>query len=239
MAVATTTPSPPPRHGEGFHPDPRRTIGYRICRVIFRAIMGALFRPLVTGRANVPAEGPVIIAPVHRSFADFGFSAFLTRRKLFFMAKDDLWRNRFLGWLLLTLGAFPVHRESADREALRNAEEVLRLGQVLVLFPEGTRQEGTNVQQLLEGAAFLAARTGAPIVPVGIGGSDRAMPKGSLLPKPLRISVVVGPPVPPPARSEGGRVSRSRVHATTEELHRRIQEAYDLARSQVATITPA
>lgn len=237
--MALATPAPAPGHGTGFQPDPRRTVGYRICRVIFRAIMGALFRPLVTGRANVPTEGPVIIAPVHRSFADFGFSAFLTRRKLFFMAKDDLWRNRLLGWLLFTLGAFPVHRESADREALRNAEEVLRKGQVLVLFPEGTRQEGARVQELLEGAAFLAARTGAQIVPVGIGGSDRAMPKGSVIPKPLRISVVVGPPLPPPARSEGGRVSRSRVHATTEELHQRIQEAYDLARSQVRTITPA
>jgi 1-acyl-sn-glycerol-3-phosphate acyltransferase len=223
----------------GFHPDPRRSVGYRICRAIFRALMGALFRPVVTGRANVPAEGPVIIAPVHRSFADFGFSSFLTTRKLFFMAKDDLWHSRILGRVLLALGAFPVHRASADREALRNAEEVLRLGQVLVLFPEGTRQEGPEVQELLEGAAFLAARTGAQIVPVGIGGSDRAMPKGSVIPKPLRVSVVVGPPLPPPARSEGGRVSRSRVHATTEELHRRIQEAYDLARSQVRTTTPA
>ncbi len=239
MAVAPPPPPPAPGHGAGFHVDPRRTAGYRICRVLFRGIMAVLFRPQVTGVANVPAEGPVIIAPVHRSFADFGFSAFVTRRKLFFMAKDDLWRNRLLGRLLFALGAFPVHRQSADREALRNAEEVLRAGQVLVLFPEGTRQEGPEVQQLLEGAAFLAARTGAQIVPVGIGGSDRAMPKGSLIPKPFRVSVVVGPPLPPPARSQGGRVSRTRVHATTAELQQRIQEAYDLARSQVRMITPA
>jgi 1-acyl-sn-glycerol-3-phosphate acyltransferase len=239
VAVVTPPPAPAPGHGAGFHVDPRRTVGYRICRALFRGIMGALFRPQVTGVANVPAEGPVIIAPVHRSFADFGFSAFVTRRKLFFMAKDDLWRNRLLGRLLCTLGAFPVHRQSADREALRNAEEVLRSGQVLVLFPEGTRQEGPEVQHLLEGAAFLAARTGAQIVPVGIGGSDRAMPKGSLIPKPFRVSVVVGPPIPPPGRSQGGRVSRARVHATTGELQRRIQEAYDLARSQVRMITPA
>ena len=174
-----------PGRGAVFEPDPRRTVGYRICRAIFVTIVGLWFRPKVTGRANIPADGPVILAPVHRSFADFGFSAFVTRRKLFFMAKDGLWKNRFLGWFLLTLGAFPVHRESADREALAHAEEVLRRGQLLVLFPEGMRQEGPLVGELAEGAAFLAARTGAPIVPIGIGNSDVAMPKGQRIPKPL------------------------------------------------------
>lgn len=212
-------------------------VSYRICRAVFELLVGAWFRPVVTGRARVPAEGPVILAPVHRSFADFAFTAFVTDRKLFFMAKDSLWRRRPLGWLLSTLGAFPVNRESADREALRRAEAVLRAGEVLVLFPEGTRQEGPEVAPLHEGAAFLAARTGATVVPVGIGGSDLAMPKGSHLPKPLRIHVVVGEPVPPPAT--GGRVARSRVHAATEALRAGIQDAYDLARSQVPTRTRA
>jgi 1-acyl-sn-glycerol-3-phosphate acyltransferase len=213
-----------------FEADPRRTVGYRMARAIFQAIAGLWFRPLVTGRANVPAEGPVILAPVHRSFADFGFCAFVTDRKLFFMTKDEMWRHRSLGWLLLHLGAFPVHRESADREALRHAEEVLRRGQVLVLFPEGTRQEGETVDHLQEGAAFLAARTGAVIVPVGIGNSDLAMPKGRRIPKPLRIRVVVGRPMAAPERSEGGRVSRSRVHQATATLRDEVQRVYDQAR---------
>ena len=160
----------------------------------------------------------MILAPVHRSFADFGFAAFCTERKLFFMTKDEMWKNKWLGKLLLTVGAFPVHRESADREALQRAEEVLRKGEVLVLFPEGTRREGPVIEDLMEGAAFLSARTGAPIVPIGIGGSDLAMPKGSAIPKPLTIQVVIGPAIPPPPRTGGGRVSRSAVHATTEAL---------------------
>jgi len=221
---------PAPGRGVTFVPDPRVTIGYRVCRAIFRAILGVWFRPRVSGRLFVPAQGPVILAPVHRSFADFGFTAFVTRRKLFFMAKDDLWANRVLGRLLITLGAFPVHRESADREALRHAEAVLNAGQVLVLFPEGTRQEGPVVRNLLEGAAFLAARTGARIVPIGIGNSDRAMQKGQKIPKPLPITVVVGEPLAPPERSDSGRVSRTKVHQTTEELRRRIQAVYDRAR---------
>jgi 1-acyl-sn-glycerol-3-phosphate acyltransferase len=214
-----------------FDPDPRRTPGYRLARLVFVSVVGGWFRPAVTGRRHVPLEGPAILAPVHRSFADFAFCAFLTRRKLFFMAKDDLWKNRALGKLLLTLGAFPVHRGGADREALRRAEAVLRRGQMLVLFPEGTRRAGTAVEDLHEGAAFLAARTGAPIVPVGIGGSDLAMPKGRRIPRPMRITVVVGAPVDPPAPGPSGRVPRSALHATTVALTRAIQSAYDEARA--------
>lgn len=216
-----------------FALDVRVSLGYRIARVVFKAVVGPWFRPVVTGRAHVPLEGAAIVAPVHRSFADFAFTAFLTKRKLFFMAKDELWRHRALGTLLLALGAFPVHRESADRDALRRAQAVLELGQLLVVFPEGTRREGTAVEDLQEGAAFLAARTGAPIIPVGIGGSDLAMPKGTLIPRPMRIRVVVGAQVRAPARTEGGRVPRSSIHATTEALRQALQAAYDEARAGV------
>ena len=186
----------------------------------------------MTGREHIPATGPVILAPVHRSFADFGFAAFCTKRKLFFMTKDEMWKNKYLGKLLLTVGAFPVHRESADREALQRAEEVLRQGQVLVLFPEGTRRAGPVIEDLMEGATFLSARTGAPIVPIGIGGSDLAMPKGSTIPKPYTIHLVIGPAVPAPPRTGGGRVSRSAVHAATEQLEGQIQVVYDEARNR-------
>jgi 1-acyl-sn-glycerol-3-phosphate acyltransferase len=213
-----------------FVPDPRRTFGYNIARAIFEAIIWLWFRPQITGMENVPTQGPVILAPVHRSFADFSFAAFVTKRKIFFMAKDSLWKSRFLGWLLITLGAFPVHRESADRQAVRHAEEVLRRGESLVLFPEGTRQEGPVVGELLEGATFLAARTGAVIVPIGIGHTDEAMPKGRKIPKRMRIPVVVGEPLPPPARSERGRISRAGVRRATEDLQAQIQAVYDQAR---------
>ena len=101
-----------------------------------------------------------------------------------------------------------------------------------MLFPEGTRREGPVVEDLMEGAAFLSARTGAPIVPIGIGGSDLAMPKGSTVPKPYTIQVVIGPAIPPPARTGGGRVSRSAVHAATEALVPRLQAVYDEARAK-------
>ena len=125
-----------------------------------------------------------------------------------------------------------MHRESADREALQRAEEVLKRGECLVLFPEGTRRQGAVIENLMEGAAFLSARTGAPIVPIGIGGSDLAMPKGKILPKPLTIQVVIGPAIPPPPRTGGGRVSRSSVHAATDDLVAKLQVVYDEARAK-------
>jgi 1-acyl-sn-glycerol-3-phosphate acyltransferase len=239
MALSTPEPTPGPqaptaapgRHQE-FAIEPTRKVGYRILRVLFTSLLGLWFRPRVVGKQNVPATGPVILAPVHRSFADFGFTAFCTERKLFFMAKDSLWKNKWLGRLLFYVGAFPVHRESADREALQRAEEVLTRGQCLVLFPEGTRRDGPVIENLMEGATFLSARTGAPIVPIGIGGSDLSMPKGSAIPKPMTIAVVIGPALPPPARTGGGRVSRSAVHAATEDLVGKLQTVYDDAKTK-------
>ena len=229
-AHAHASPAPAPGRHQEFAIEPTRKVGYRVLRAIFTVLLGVWFRPRVVGKENVPATGPVILAPVHRSFADFGFTAFCTKRKLFFMAKDSLWKNKWLGRLLLYVGAFPVHRESADREALQRAEAVLNRGQCLVLFPEGTRREGAAIENLMEGAAFLSARTGAPIVPIGIGGSDLSMPKGSVIPKPLTIQVVIGPALPPPARTGGGRVSRSAVHASTEDLVASLQAVYDVSK---------
>lgn len=221
----------PGRH-QAFEINPSYTALYRVERTIFVTALWTWFRPKVTGREHVPETGPVILAPVHRSFADFGFAAFCTDRKLFFMTKDEMWKNEWLGKLLLSVGAFPVHRESADREALQRAEEVLRKESLLVLFPEGTRREGPVIKDLMEGAAFLSARTEAPIVPIGIGGSDLAMPKGSAIPKPRTIQVVIGPAIPPPPRTGGGRVSRSSVHTATEALVPKLQAVYDEARAK-------
>jgi 1-acyl-sn-glycerol-3-phosphate acyltransferase len=221
----------PGRH-QPFEIDTRRSPLYRVERMLFGTALWTWFRPRVVGREHIPETGPAILAPVHRSFADFGFAAFCTDRKLFFMTKDEMWKNKWLGKLLLTVGAFPVHRESADREALQRAEEVLQRGGLLVLFPEGTRRQGRVVEDLMEGAAFLSARTGAPIVPIGIGGSDLAMPKGSTIPKPYTIQVVIGPAIPPPARTAGGRVSRSAVRAATEALVPQLQAVYDEARAK-------
>lgn len=212
-----------------FEPDPRRTLGYRAFRTFVHALWGAYFRPQVTGTEHVPATGPYIIAPVHRSNADFAFAIYVTERKTFFMAKDELWKSKLLGDFVASMGAFPVSRGVADRTALSAAEAVLRAGEPLVLFPEGTRQDGAAIGELLEGAAFLAARTGAPIVPVGIAGTDRALPRGKKVPRPVKVRIVVGEPVAAPVGHDGARVPRSQIAATTAQLRGALQAAYDQA----------
>ena len=202
----------------------RRTFTYRLCAGIVSGLSKMLFRPTVTGAENIPLEGPVIIAPIHRSNVDFALTLFISKRKVFFMAKDSLFRVPLLGPLITHLGAFPIHRGSADRESMAHSEAVLRQGHALVLFPEGTRKEGLSVAPLHDGAMFVAARTGATIVPVGIGGSDRAMPKGAKLPRPSKIRIVVGRAIDPP--SSEGRVSRSALTAKSEELREALEKVY-------------
>jgi 1-acyl-sn-glycerol-3-phosphate acyltransferase len=200
---------------------------YRFLRVLVHWVNRLFFRTTVHPRGVVPAEGPVIVAPVHRSFIDFFVASEVTDRKLHYMAKDSLWKHAFLARILPPLGAFPVHRESADREAMRRAQQVLEAGEVLILFPEGERRSGPVIEDLHEGVAFLAARTGATVVPVGIGGSATVMPKGTKVPRPRHIHLEVGTPLPPPERTGSGRVPRSRIHLLTEELTAALQVLYD------------
>jgi 1-acyl-sn-glycerol-3-phosphate acyltransferase len=204
--------------------DVGKSLAYRVVAGLIVVLSKILFRPRVTGAENIPLTGPVLIAPIHRSNVDFAFTLFISPRKVFFMAKDPLFKVPLFGTLLRHLGAFPVHRGAADRESITLSEEVLRQGHALVLFPEGTRKDGPNVDTLHDGAMFVAARTAAMVVPVGIGGSDRAMPHGARIPRPARVRVIVGAPISPPVSE--GRVSRSSVTAKSEELREKLQAVY-------------
>src|ERR1039458_7474058 len=119
---------------------------YRALRGLCHAVNRAYWRGTVEGASVVPATGPVILAPVHRSNIDFLVVSEVSRRKLFYMAKDSLWKAPRFGTFLESIGAFPVHREGADRLALDRAQDVLERGEALFLFPEGTRRSGPVVE---------------------------------------------------------------------------------------------
>lgn len=212
--------------------EPRKTIGYRVVRAIVVTVWKVMFRPRVVGGENIPETGPILLAPIHRSNIDFAYIVFATKRKTFFMAKDSLWKVPILSTLIQTMGAFPVKRGTADRESLKNAQEILEQGHALVLFPEGTRQEGDEVGPLFEGAMFIASRVGAVVIPVGLGNTERAMKKGAKLPRPVRTTVVIGKPILPP--SNENRVSRTEIAQATEQLRSGLQQAYDEARALLA-----
>lgn len=199
---------------------------YRVCRDALVGLCRAFWRLRVDGAGHLP-EGPFVLAPVHRSNIDTPLVAAVTRRRLRYMGKDAMWRYRLPGWLFSALGAFPVRRGTADRAALRRCLEVLAEGEPLVVFPEGGRRSGPVVGELSEGAAYLAVRAGVPVVPVGIGGSEGAMPRGSWRPRRVRVHVVVGPPLRPEATA--GRASRRAVRELTDRLRAELQRLFDEA----------
>jgi 1-acyl-sn-glycerol-3-phosphate acyltransferase len=211
---------------------------YRVARGLVELFCRAYFRVEIRGREHVPASGAYVIAPVHRSNVDTLLAGCLTRRRIRFMGKDSLWKYRWTGALFSSLGAFPVHRGTPDREALRTCEEALRGGEPVVLFPEGTRQSGPVVQPLFEGAAFVAARAGVPIVPIGIGGSEWAMPKGKKGIAPVKVVIIVGPPLPAPPRAEGARLSRRAVAEISAALHTELQKLFDEALAAAGRSNP-
>ena len=239
--TGTTASSPPPSRAE--------LVAYRICRLISVGLSRLYFRGTVTGRENLPGSGAFILAPVHRSYVDWLIVARITKRRLRYIVKEEVWKSKVAGRMLEVLGAFPVNRSGADREALERCQSVLAGGEALVMFPEGTRRSGREVNDIRDGVAYLSLRMGVPIVPVGIGGSERAMPRGASWPRPVRVNLVVGPPLagasPDDARtgSEPGdgetttrrraRVARSATTKQSKRLREALQEAFDSAEASL------
>lgn len=177
---------------------------------------------------KVPQSGIFILAPSHRSTVDIPIASAVTRRRLRFMGKDSMWKLRPFGIFLTALGSFPVTRGSADLEALKRCISVLSLGDPLVLFPEGTRHNGRTIEPLFDGAAFIAYKTNAPIIPVGISGSEESWPSGTKFPRPKKCIVVVGDPIYPKPLN-GGRASREMIAELTTQLRAGLQVVFDEA----------
>ena len=204
-------------------------VAYRFFWSLLWLACKAWFRFRVVGKQNLPAEEAYILAPVHRSYLDTPVGGMVTARRQRFLGKESLWRNRAAGRFLTIVGGFPVERGTADRAALRACQEVLERGEPMVMFPEGTRQHGPVVDPDLmhAGPAFVAARAGVPIVPLGIAGTDHAMPGGSMLIRPVRVVMVVGEPIRPP--EVDGRIPRRMVDELTERLRVGLQGCFDEA----------
>lgn len=214
-------------------------IAYQIVRFLIWLVAKSLWRIRFEGLENIPRTGAFVLAPVHRSFIDFGLISALTRRPVGFMGKESLWKNKYFGAFISHLGAYPVNRGAPDRESLRRTLAILEGGKPLVLFPEGTRRSGPVIEHLAEGAAYVASRAGVPIIPVGIGGSERALPKGKALPRLVRIHVLVGEPLMPAPIAEGARhPSRRAIKELTVQLQKTLQDLFDRAQRTAGVEVP-
>ncbi len=144
-------------------------------------------------KGKVPANGAVIVAPVHLSHLDPPAVACACNRMLRFMSKEELFKGPF-GWLIKSVGAFPVRRGEGDMESIRFAMSALEKGEAVLIFPEGTRGDGKRLGPINKGIALIAKRTGALVQPVGILGTDVALPRGRSKLKRARITVLYGEP---------------------------------------------
>ena len=177
---------------------------YRISRSIVRLLLRTVFRFRLEGAEHEPPTGPLVIVSNHTSDLDPLVVGAALRRRVHFMAKVELFRSPLVRWWVTACGAFPVRRGEADRQAWRRAREILERGGALVMFPEGTR--GANAHDLRPpepGAALLALRTGATIVPVAILGTDAVLPRGAHRLSRAAIAVRVGLPIHPDGTARG------------------------------------
>jgi 1-acyl-sn-glycerol-3-phosphate acyltransferase len=208
---------------------------YRVVRAIVLAFCRVFWRLEVHGLDRVPA-GPFVLSAVHRSNVDSLLVAAVTRARLRYLGKHTMWKHDLPGRFFTAMGGIPVHRGSADREALRACVDALRLGEPVVIFPEGQRRTGPVVEDIFEGPAFVAGRTGAPIVPVGIGGSEAAMPPGAKWIKPVKVVIVIGEPISAPVGEDGKRPSRRQVRETTAALQSEVQRLFDDAQRRAGRL---
>lgn len=197
-------------------------VAYFIARLILVPLLRVFFGLQAKGVENIPKTGPVVIAPNHKSFWDSFFLAAVVKRRLHFMGKAEL----FTGWrgrLFLMLGAFPVLRGSSDEEAIETARAILQRGDVLALFPEGTRvSDPAKLGNPKRGATRLAIETGAVIVPTAMTGTEKRK-----WPLPRKVRIVFGEPVPvtdlTPGPEHAGLLLDQTVWPTVSEEYQRLR----------------
>jgi 1-acyl-sn-glycerol-3-phosphate acyltransferase len=193
-----------------------------------RVFARAMSRISIEGALDqIPREGPLIIAANHASNLDaVVLGAWLTPRlgrRIHWLGKRELFDWPIVGWIAANGGVHPVDRGAADVEAFRLARRILDEGHVLFVFPEGTRSPDGALQEARDGVAVLATRTGAPIVPIGIGGSDRVWPRGQRLPHPGgHVVVRVGAPFRPADELPPGTARRDAKAQVTAMIMSRI-----------------
>lgn len=193
-----------------------------------RATVGRLLRTIYRvrflGEENVPKQGGYVLAGNHVSYLDPMLLWCGALQPTHFMARADLFSKPLVGWALPRLWSFPVTRDSADRTAIQRATTLLKAGECVGIFPEGTRRAPGELEagtsEAHSGVAFIALRAGVPVVPVGICGTEDALPKGARLPRFPRVTIRYGEPVCP--EDYEGYERKERLGLMTGEIMRRI-----------------
>jgi 1-acyl-sn-glycerol-3-phosphate acyltransferase len=169
-------------------------IWYHITRAFFWLVFHTIWPLRIIGGQNIPRTGAAIVVCNHLSMADPFVIGFSAHRGVNFMAKEELFGVPFVGFLIRKIGAFPVDRARRDPASMRVALSVIKEGELLGMFPEGTRSTTGELQEMRTGALRIASRTRTPIIPAAVINTDHALPPGHLL-RPARIAVRFGAPI--------------------------------------------
>lgn len=187
---------------------------YSALKTLLKLIFIVVLRMRYEGTENIPKDGPLVIASNHLSLLDPPVIGTCSTRKVHFMAKQELFFPVF-GFIIRTLGAFPVRRGGADRAAIKHGIEILQEGKVLAIFPEGTRSKTGKLGKAEPGALMMASKVKAAIVPTCVIGTDYRR-HGRIWPK---VTVRFGKPIYFP---EDTPITKELLNSMTEEMMERI-----------------
>jgi len=173
-------------------------VAYWILKVVLSPVFYLLWRVKVEGREHIPTHGPAVLAANHQSFCDSFFLPLVVRRRVTYVAKAEYFDSWKTAWFFRAAGQIPMNRSGGDasQRALDTATSVLQGGGVLAIYPEGTRAPDTRLHKGKTGVARLSLGCDVPVIPVGIVGTRRVQPPGSMFMRPFRtVTVRFGSPV--------------------------------------------
>ena len=206
--------------------DPMR-LWWRFWRITARSIYTVAFKGRVLDVKNVPRKGGVLLVSTHQSFFDPVLASLVFDRECNFMARENLFHNRWFGWFIGSLNAFPVRRNSADMRAIKETLRRLKSGRIVLVFPEGTRTPDGRIGELQSGVAAIAKQAKVTIVPTLIEGAYNVWPRHMRLPRTARIVVKYAPPIgPDEAAAMTKDALMTRIDRTLREMQAEVRRIY-------------
>jgi 1-acyl-sn-glycerol-3-phosphate acyltransferase len=197
---------------------------YNGLRVVCRLAAVGVFRLRCLGREHIPQTGGALVVANHQSQLDPIVVGLVFNRRLNYLARKSLFRFAPFRWLIESLDAIPIDREGTGLGGLKETLRRLKQGEMVLIFPEGTRTTDGNVQPFKPGFTTVARRAKVPILPLAIEGPFQSFPRNARLPRPVPLQVEIGPPIPPEE------IERLGERELGEEVERRVRQCHQAAR---------